>query len=316
MFIDTPRSERPRIRRQLADDYQRQDDAPQVVCAQDVRWKGAEMTPSGSDVVSRGVAVTLEWIEDGVALATMTRGERMNTLTLELIDEMGCALDVAQQGRARAFIITGSGRAFSCGAHLPYFTDEASPIGGSPTQLCDNYLAKIALLHDRLEAMAFPTIAAINGFALGGGCEMALSCDFRVLAADAVIGMPEVKLGAIPGAGGVQKLARHVGRSKALEWILLASHVSADEAARFGLAYDVVKPEALIDIAMKLAQRLKALSPMAIAQAKSAIYIAEDADLRTARRFGLEALSLLVGSPDWNEGMAAFRDKRAPDFDR
>jgi enoyl-CoA hydratase/carnithine racemase len=183
-------------------------------------------------------------------------------------------------------------------------------------ELRDNYLVKIALLFDRFEAMPFPTIAAINGFALGGGCEMALSCDFRIATVTARIGLPEVKLGATPGAGGVQKLARHVGRSKALEWILLATHVPAEEAARYGLIYAVVEPEALLDTALELTQRLKALSPLAIAQAKSSVYVAEGTDLRTARRFGLEALALLVGSADWREGMAAFREKRAPRFGR
>jgi enoyl-CoA hydratase/carnithine racemase len=262
----------------------------------------------------RGAAVALDWPEEGVALVTMTRGERMNTLTLDLIQEMGRALDIAQQEKARAFIVTGTDRSFCCGAHIRYFTDDDSPIGHSPTELRDNYLIKIALLFDRFEAMPFPTIAAINGFALGGGCELALSCDFRLIAADARIGLPEVKLGATPGAGGVQKLARHVGRSKALEWILLAAHVPAEEAAQYGLAYAVVEREKLLDAAFELAHRLKALSPMAIAQAKSSIYVSEGVDLRTARRFGLEALALLVGSPDWNEGMTAFREKRMPRF--
>jgi enoyl-CoA hydratase/carnithine racemase len=262
-----------------------------------------------------GTAVALDWPAPGIAVATMTRGPAMNTLTLELIEEMGRALDCAERGKARAFIVTGSGRAFCCGAHLPYFTDPLSPIGRSQVEVRDNYLVRIALLFDRFEAMPFPTIAAINGFALGGGCEMALSCDFRLLAVGARIGLPEVKLGATPGAGGVQKLIRHVGRSKALEWILLASHISAEEAARFGLAYAVVEADALLGASLELAARLKALSPMAIAQAKSSIYVSESVDLRSARRFGLEALALLVGSSDWREGMAAFREKRSPNFD-
>ena len=259
-------------------------------------------------------AVKLDWLEAGVALATMTRGAEMNTLTLGLIAGMAQVLDIAEQAKARALIVTGSDRAFCCGAHIRYFTSGNSPVGRTPIELRDNYLTKIALLYDRFEAMPFPTIAAINGFALGGGCEMALSCDFRLLVPEARIGLPEVRLGATPGAGGVQKLARHVGRSKALEWILLGSHVSAAEAAQFGLAYKVVEKDTLVDAALELARRLKALSPMAIAQAKSSIYVSEGTDLRTARRFGLEALSLLIGSADWNEGMNAFVEKRPPRF--
>ncbi len=270
---------------------------------------------SSKPTTFRGAAVALDWPEEGVAVATMTRGERMNTLTFDLIDELGRALDLAQAAKARVFIVTGTDRAFCCGAHLPYFTDPDSPTGRSPAEVRDNYLLKIALLFDRFEAMSFPTIAAINGYALGGGCELALSCDLRVIASDARIGLPEAKLGATPGAGGVQKLIRHVGRSKALEWILLATHVPAEEAALYGLAYAVVDRAALLETALRLARQLKALSPMAIAQAKSSIYVGEGTDLRTARRFGIEALALLVGSPDWQEGMTAFKEKRSPRFD-
>src|SRR5579871_4102059 len=141
-----------------------------------------------------GKAVTFSWPADRVALATMTRAKEMNTLTLDLIDEMGRALDIAAKEKARALILTGSGRAFCCGAHLDYFTDPNSPIGQGRFDLRDNYLARIATLFDRFETMAFPIIAAVNGFALGGGCEMAISADFRLMASTAKIGVPEVKL--------------------------------------------------------------------------------------------------------------------------
>src|SRR4051812_19871801 len=183
----------------------------------------------------KGKAVTLSWPSKGVALATLTRAKEMNTLSLDLLSELGRALDIAQDVEARAFIITGSGLAFCCGAHLDYFVDPKSPIGTSQTDIRDNYLLKIALLYDRFEAMRFPVIAAINGFALGGGCEMAISADFRLMSKTAKIGVPEVKLGASPGAGGVQKLLHYIGRSKALEWILLGTHITAEEADKRGL---------------------------------------------------------------------------------
>jgi len=260
-------------------------------------------------------AVELTWPAEGVALATMTRAAEMNTLTLDLIGEMGQALDTCTAEKARALIITGSGRAFCCGAHLDYFTDPNSPIGKSQFDIRDNYLAKIGALYDRFEAMAFPIIAAINGFALGGGCEMAISCDFRVMSSTARIGVPEVKLGAIPGAGGVQKLGRHIGRSRAIEWVLLGRHYTAAEAQEAGLIYAVTDPDELLVAAFALADQLKALSPLAIAQGKSAVYTAEDVDLATARRTGLEALALLINSADWAEGMGAFMEKRAPKFE-
>jgi enoyl-CoA hydratase/carnithine racemase len=261
-----------------------------------------------------GAAVSLTWPAEGVALATMTRAAAMNTLTLELIDEMGRALDICTAAKARALVITGSGRAFCCGAHLDYFTDPNSPIGKSQFDIRDNYLAHIASLYDRFETQAFPLVAAVNGFALGGGCEMAISADFRLMASTARIGVPEVKLGAIPGAGGVQKLGRHIGRSRAIEWVLTGKHYTAEDANRAGLLYAVTEPDALLPAALALAEQLKAMSPRAIAQGKASVYACEDVDIFTARRYGLESLAMLINSPDWAEGMAAFHEKRPPRF--
>ncbi len=261
-----------------------------------------------------GNAVTLSWPAGGVALATMNRPKEMNTLHLDLLSEMNRALDIARAEKARALIITGSGRAFCCGAHLDYFTDPDSPVGKSGFDLRDNYLNHIAQTFDRFEAMPFPVIAAINGFALGGGCEMAISCDFRIMSKAARIGVPEVKLGAIPGAGGVQKLIHHAGRSKAIEWCLLGTHLTAEEVDKYGLLYAAVEPDELMPAALALAEKLKELSPLAIGQAKASVYVSESVDLNSARRYGLESLALLVGSEDWKEGMDAFHAKRKPNF--
>ncbi len=264
----------------------------------------------------QGKAITLEWPERGVALARMTRPEAMNTLSLELISELGAVVEETRAKRARALILTGSGRAFCCGAHLKYFKEPtASPIGNTIEDIRDKYLWRIASLFDSLEELPFPTIAAINGYALGGGFEMALSCDFRVMSATARVGLPEVVIGATPGAGGVQKLHRFVGRAKSLEWILLGKHLPAQELDRYGLLYAVVEPEKVVDAALDLARQLKSLSPNALAQAKTSIYVADDSDSRSARRAGLEALALLVNGRDWKEGMAAFFEKRKPRFD-
>ncbi|WP_026381654.1 enoyl-CoA hydratase/isomerase family protein [Afifella pfennigii] len=258
-------------------------------------------------------AMELTWPAEGVAQVTLTRAAEMNTLTHALLDGLEEVLASLKGPGTRALIITGSGRAFCCGAHLDYFAEDR--LGrDAGFVLRDTYLERIARIFDSLEEQPYPVIAAINGFALGGGCELALSCDFRLMSKAARIGLPEVKLGAIAGAGGVQKLARHVGRGKALEWILLASHVDAEEAERRGLVYAVTEPDQLLPEALHLADHLKGLSPRAIAQSKAAIYLAEDADLRSARRYGLEALSLLVGSEDWKEGIAAFHAKRPPQF--
>jgi enoyl-CoA hydratase/carnithine racemase len=262
-----------------------------------------------------GQAVKLDWVERGIAVATMTRADAMNTLSLELIAELEQVVAITRQERARALILTGSGRAFCCGAHLKYFSEPDPPIGTTPEEIRDRYLWRIASLFDSFEELPFPTIAAVNGYALGGGFEMALSSDFRIMSASARVGLPEVRIGATPGAGGVQKLHRFVGRAKSLEWILLGKHLSAEDVMPHGLLYAVVEPDALMDAALDLARALKRLSPNAIAQAKTSIYIAGDADSRSARRAGLEALTTLIHGRDWHEGMAAFFEKRDPRFD-
>lgn len=272
------------------------------------------MTAAFEGPTLAGVALRLEWVERGIAQITLTRPAQMNSLSLELLSEFDQALDLVDHDGTRALIVTGQERAFCCGAHLRYFAGpEASIL--EPFDARDHYLAHIAVLFDRLEELPFPTIAAINGYALGGGGELALSCDFRVMAENAKIGLPETKIGAVAGAGGVQKLIRHVGRSKALDWILRATHVDAATADRYGLCSAVVPAEQLLQTALDIALEMRKLGPRAIAQSKRAIYLSEDADLRTARRFGIEALSMLVGGAEWREGMQAFNDKRAPAFD-
>jgi len=230
-----------------------------------------------------GTALRLQWVERGIAQITLTRPQQMNSLSLELLAEFEQALGMIDGERTRALIVTGQERAFCCGAHLRYFAGADASIL-EPFDARDRYLARIALLFDRLEELPFPTIAAINGFALGGGGELALSCDFRVMAEDAKIGLPETKIGAVAAAGGVQKLIRHVGRSKALDWILRATHVDAATADRNGLCSAVVPNDQLLRTALDLALELRKLGPRAIGQSKRAIYLSEDADLRTARK--------------------------------
>ena len=261
-----------------------------------------------------GAAVTLTWPEPDIAFLTMIRDSEMNTLSLELIEEFDTALTASVDGGARALIVTGKGRAFCAGAHLRYFTHDDPRIGQGRFALRDRYLQRIAVLFDRIEALPIPVIAAINGFALGGGCEMSLACDFRLMSDQTKIGVPETRIGALAGAGGVQKLHRIVGRGKALEWILLGSHVDAAEAHVHGLVTSVHAAADLIPAAMELAARFRLLGPRAVAQSKMAVRLCGDADLTTARNIGLESLSMLIDEPEWREGMAAFMEKRAPRF--
>jgi enoyl-CoA hydratase/carnithine racemase len=267
-----------------------------------------------ADQAVSGKALTLTWPQPDIALVTMIREREMNTLSLELLDELDKALtDVAAAG-ARALIITGQGRAFCAGAHLRYFTQKDPRIGAGRFALRDSYLERIAVLFDRIETLPIPVIAAINGFALGGGCEMSLACDFRLMADHTRIGVPEVRIGALAGAGAVQKLHRLVGRGKALEWILLGSHVTATEALAHGLLTSVHSAAELMRAALELAGRFRLLGPRAVAQSKMAVRMCGDADLTAARGIGLEALSMLIDGAEWQEGMSAFMEKREPRF--
>jgi enoyl-CoA hydratase/carnithine racemase len=259
-------------------------------------------------------AVTLSWPEPDIALATMSREREMNTLSLELLGELDAVLTASVAGGARALIITGQGRAFCAGAHLHYFTKEDPRIGSGSFALRDRYLQPIATLFDRIETLPIPVIAAINGVALGGGCEMSLACDFRLMADQTKIGVPEVRIGALAGAGGVQKLHRLVGRGKAMEWILLGSHVTAQEALAHGLLTSVHPAGELMGAAMELARRFRLLGARAVAQSKMAVRMCGDTDLDSARKIGLEALAILIGGAEWQEGMAAFMEKRPPKF--
>ncbi|HEV2677551.1 MAG TPA: enoyl-CoA hydratase/isomerase family protein [Aliidongia sp.] len=261
-----------------------------------------------------GAAMSLDWPHPGVARARFIRPAEMNTLSFEFLAELGRVIDTAETGRARVLIFTGEGSAFCAGAHLKYFTDPESPLN-TPIGIRDRYLVPITRLFDRLEAASFVTIAAINGHALGGGFELALSCDLRVIATSARVGLTEVRVGAFPAAGGVQKLHRLIGRGKALELILLGRQIAAAEADRLGLAYAVVEPDDLPAATLALAQEVLRGGRFAVAQAKANIYLSENVDLKSARDFGLESLTVLAGSTDWAEGMAAFVEKRKPRFE-
>jgi enoyl-CoA hydratase/carnithine racemase len=272
------------------------------------------MSPADDARARSGEALNLTWPQDDIALVTMIREREMNTLSLELLNELDAALTASVAGGARALIITGQGRAFCAGAHLRYFTENDARIGAGSFALRDRYLRPIAAVFDRIETLPIPVIAAINGFALGGGCEMSVACDFRLMADHAKIGVPEVRIGALAGAGGVQKLHRLVGRGKALEWILLGSHVTATEALAHGLVTTIHPADDLMPAAMELAVRFRLLGPRAVAQSKMAVRLCGDADLSTARNIGLEALAMLIDGPEWQEGMNAFMEKREPRF--
>lgn len=261
-----------------------------------------------------GPPTSIDWPLPGVARITLDRGAEFNTLTFAMLESLDKAIEQANEAGARVVIVTGTGKAFCCGAEVGYFTNPDSPLAADPLAIRERYVRRLIRTFRKLRDMPFATIAAINGFALGGGCEMALSCDFRLISADARIGLTEARLGAVAGAGGVQMLSAVVGRAKALEIILLADQWSADEAHSVGLVHAVHPREALAEAALALAGRLLLCSPISIAESKRAINRCETASAEEADEIALDAVAAAAGGADWREGMQAFRERRAPRF--
>jgi enoyl-CoA hydratase/carnithine racemase len=259
-------------------------------------------------------AIRLDWPAEGIARVTLCRGSAMNTLTMELLEEFGPALSELRAAKTRVLIVTGEGRAFCGGAHIKYFTDETSPFFRNPVAIRDDYVAPIIRVFAQLRDAPFPTIAAINGFAFGGGCELALNCDFRLMGCEAKIGLTETRLGALAGAGGVQLLSRIVGRTKALEIALLGDQLTAPQALETGLVHAVHEADQLADAAVAFARRFLLCSPISVAETKRALYRCETATAEEADRIALDAVAVAASGPEWWEGMSAFTQKRKPDF--
>lgn len=265
-------------------------------------------------MVSQEEQVALEWPEPGIARLTLTQGAGLNTLTLPMIAALQGALEQLRRTPPRALIVTGSGRAFCGGAHITYFTDAASPFAGNASAIRDHYVRPILAVFDAITALPCPTIAAINGHALGGGLELALAFDFRLAAAGTKIGLPEVRLGAVAGANGVQQLCHLLGRAKALEVLLLGEHLTAQAAREIGLLTEVHAAEDLAAAALAFARRFLRLSPISLAETKRAAYRCEALSGRAAHEVALDAVHAAAGGPDWAEGMAAFKARREPAF--
>ena len=266
-----------------------------------------------SEVEETREALEIDRPAPGVFRITLTRGAAFNTLTYECLASLDAALDVARNEAARVVILTGSDGAFCGGAHVKYFTPPDGPIN-SPHAIVHDYVRTILDLFGKLQTMPCATIAAIDGIALGGGFELALACDFRVVAEDSILGLPEVRLGAIPAGGGLQLLAKIVGRAKALEIILLGDRMTGREAVSLGLATAAAPRARLADDALALARRLLAASPIAVAAAKKAIFACETAGPQEADRIALEQLFEVASGPEWVEGMSAFVARRRPGF--
>jgi enoyl-CoA hydratase len=243
----------------------------------------------------------------GVALVTLERPDVLNALSFDLLDELAAILDRLDADRdCRAIVLTGSGsRAFAAGADIRELARQ-TPV----SLLVENRFA----VWDRIGAIRTPLIAAIRGFALGGGCELAMSCDIIVAAEDASFGQPEINLGVMPGAGGTQRMTRAIGKARAMDLILTGRTIGAVEAERIGLVSRVVAPDDTLDTAIELASRIAGQPPVAVLAAKEAIKQADELPLSAGLQHERRAFYLLFASEDQGEGMAAFVEKRPPQW--
>ena len=246
-------------------------------------------------------------VADGVAIVTISRPEALNTLTGELLLELGLALDLAESNlEVRALILTGAGRAFVAGADI-------GNIGAIDDTFAGREFALVGQdVMNTLAALPYPTLAAINGFALGGGLELALACDLRVAAARARLGLPEVGLGLIPAYGGTQRLPRLIGAARALDLILTGRHVAAEEALQLGLVNRVV--DDALEGAKALAAQILKNAPVALGLAKEAIFHGLDVTLPQGLEIEANLFGMVATTEDMKEGTAAFLEKRAADF--
>ena len=244
-----------------------------------------------------------------VALLTMDRPKALNALDAATLQALDARLrEVEGDASVCALVITGEGRAFVAGADIAAMQEMSGAQAGEFSRLGQETFA-------RLEALSIPTIAAVNGFALGGGCELALACDWIYASSAARFGQPEVKLGILPGFGGSVRLPRRVGVAWAKELILGGEPIDAELAQRIGLVNRIFAPEELVDAAVKAGEQFAGLGSLAVAAAKRVLQQGQDADPRVVAALEREAFAATFSTEDRREGMAAFLEKRAPDFE-
>jgi enoyl-CoA hydratase len=254
------------------------------------------------------VSVDVTYPDDGVALVTINRPEALNALNGDQLRALRDTLTrLAEDHGVRVVVLTGEGRAFAAGADIKEML-QMDVADASAWGALGHECARL------LETMPKPTVAAINGFALGGGCELALACDLRYASSDAKIGQPEIAVGVIPGWGGTQRLARVAGVGLAKELILTGRAADADEALRRGLVNAVFEPDELIERVLEVARSLAAKSPLALAAAKASVNRALQGDVEEGLAAEADAFAQLFASEDQKEGMEAFVEKRAPRF--
>lgn len=260
-----------------------------------------------SDTGNAGVVV--EQRGEGIVQIRLNRPDRLNALGVDMVVALERAVSEAIAARARVILVRGTGRAFCAGADL-----KERRTMDEPARVQHNRQINAAI--DALAAAPMPTIAVVNGLALGGGCEIAIACDMRIASEEAQLGLTEARIGAIPGAGGTQRLPRLIGAARALEMILTGEPVTARRAAEIGLVNAVVPGDALDAHAERLAGVLASRSPGGAQTAKRLIYRGIEVPLGDALQLERAALKDILASADYAEGLAAFAEKRPPRFGR
>jgi len=247
--------------------------------------------------------------KENIGLLTINRPEKMNAISQELTAELSQLLDeIEDDDELRVLVITGAGdKAFVAGADINELVDRDARLGRKVSRERQEIFSRIENLH-------VPVIAAVNGYALGGGLELALACSIRICSEKAQFGAPEVKLGIIPGDGGTQRLPRLVGQGRAMEMIITGDFIDAEEAYRIGLVNKVFPPEKLKEKAMELVQKIASRPPLAVRYAKEAVNRSQEGD--TASGFALESYlhALCCTTEDKKEGVSAFLEKRKGKF--
>jgi len=244
--------------------------------------------------------------DGAIAVVLLNRPQQLNALSGPLMDELVSALHALDEdGAIRCIVVGGNERAFAAGADIGELAD-ATPVDLYENRRIDQW--------DAIRALRTPLVAAVSGYCLGGGCELAMACDLIVASETARFGQPEINLGVLPGAGGTQRLTRAVGKAVAMDVILSGRFLTADEALRAGLVARVVAAEAWLDEAKRVARAIAEKSPVSVRLAKEAIDQAFEAPLSAGLEYERRAFALARASEDATEGLTAFVEKRDPDF--
>ena len=246
--------------------------------------------------------------DEAVAVVTLDREDKLNAMNTQIVRRLTELFDrIDQAHHIRAAVLTGKGRAFVAGADIGEYSEQSF-------DEFSEYQARGRRMYEGIELNRKPFIAAVNGLALGGGFELVLACDLVVASREAEMGLPEIRLGLLPGGGGTQKLARIVGRNRAKEFLMTGRNMTAEEGFRLGVVNKMVEPDVLLEEALDLAQRLARRAPYAVREAKRLVNQGGDSHIDVALSFEQATLSNLYQTEDAREGIRAFVEKRKPNF--